>query len=71
MVRIHEVMIEMPLALVPQQAAVGFAQVQPVVNELVVEKPQPKTGQQRRGCKETPRYRIKTLGREQKQSGCK
>jgi len=60
MVRIHEVVIEMPLALVPQQTAVGFAQVQPVVNELVVEKSQPNTGQQGRSCKETSRYCIET-----------
>ena len=60
MVRSQEVMVERPLALVPQQAGVGFAQVQPVVNERVVEKSQPKTGQQCRGCKETPRDCIKT-----------
>ncbi len=45
----------MPLALVGQQATVSLAQVKPVVNELVVEKSQPKTCQQGGSCKEAAR----------------
>ena len=52
--------VKMPAALVLQQAPAFFAQVQPVMDPLVVEKSRPQPRQQSSGEKEAFRGQIKS-----------
>ena len=56
--------MEMPAALLLQQALAVFAQVQPIMDPLVIKKSRPHARQQPRACKEASCYQIKSTSQQ-------